>query len=678
MKLFLFFILCFLHIQIKGQDQNSEIREKIDFFNSKILQTEKGERLQWLDSLNRIVLDKTEFKYDSIARVVIDYAIELDSLTYATSQVCDLMYYYNYVVRKPKEGVLVFESYYSTLKKSENDRDIGSLYLNAGESYQSTSNIDKAVEYYRKSIVHAKIAQYDRLEGIGNLYIGYLQSDKGLFAASSISLKNAFQIFVRQKDTFNMISAKNGLSILYSKNTFYEAAKKERDEAIEISKKSKRLFSLTSLYYNASEDAKRTGNPAKQITYLKAALKHNSYGDKRFSLQSEILITLANAYSENDSLELADSSFNKFKLINKENKSKNEKYRRQIVDAKKTISFAKGNYKDAIKYGELYLAFQKKSGSYEAIMEAEKFLSKVYGAMENSIKKDEHLVKYYRIKDSITSIQNVRSLAYYQTLYETEKQRLRIERQESSLALLNIENSAKNQWIVFGGLGFFSIFLLITLQRSKNTEKKEKKQQEQFSQSLLQSQEEERTRIARELHDSVGQQLTLIKRKSQNLEQAEITALTNNALEEVRSISRDLYPRLLKELGLKDSITQLINEYDEQIDLFFSLDIDDIDHYFNESKSLNFYRLVQECLTNIIKHAKATSVSVTIKIEDQRIHSLISDNGKGFDVAKSKKKNSIGLKTIYERIKIMKGNISVDSKLNKGTDFIFSIPLKDE
>jgi signal transduction histidine kinase len=202
--------------------------------------------------------------------------------------------------------------------------------------------------------------------------------------------------------------------------------------------------------------------------------------------------------------------------------------------------------------------------------------------------------------------------------------------------------------------------------------------QEKFSQDLLMSQEEERIRIAKDLHDSVGQQLTLIKIKSQRLDQKELTVLSNNALEEIRSISRNLYPVLLKQLGLTDSIEQLINSYDEQTDLFFSIDIDDIDDYFNESKSLNFYRLVQECLTNIVKHAKAKLVSVNIKIEDKRILTLISDNGKGFNVVESKKKNSLGLKTIFERIKIMNGNISVDSELNKGTSFIFSIPLKNE
>ena len=102
----------------------------------------------------------------------------------------------------------------------------------------------------------------------------------------------------------------------------------------------------------------------------------------------------------------------------------------------------------------------------------------------------------------------------------------------------------------------------------------------------------ERTRIAKELHDSVGQKLTLIKRKSQNTKQIELTNLTNDALEEVRSISRGLYPALLKELGLSRSLTQLVNEYDEQTELFYTMDIDIIDSYFTETASLNFYRLI--------------------------------------------------------------------------------------
>ncbi len=141
---------------------------------------------------------------------------------------------------------------------------------------------------------------------------------------------------------------------------------------------------------------------------------------------------------------------------------------------------------------------------------------------------------------------------------------------------------------------------------------------------------------------------TLIKIKSQNIDEKEITTLTDNALEEVRSISRGLHTLLRTELGLIESVKMLMNEYDEQTDLFFTMDTDTIDAYFTENTTLNFYRLIQECLTNIVKHAKAKSVIVSIQKEGIDIISLISNNGKDFNVTKSKNKNSLGLKTILK------------------------------
>ncbi|TXD51033.1 MULTISPECIES: sensor histidine kinase [unclassified Polaribacter] len=303
-------------------------------------------------------------------------------------------------------------------------------------------------------------------------------------------------------------------------------------------------------------------------------------------------------------------------------------------------------------------------------------LSKIEYKSGNFKKSHNYLKNYHQIQDSLFSIQKITKINDLQIQYETEKKNLKIAAQESNIALLASENALKNQLLLFGGLGLIAVFIFILLFKAKNTVKKEKLQQEKFSQGLLQSQEEERVRIARELHDSVGQQLTLIKIKAQNSQQKEITLLTKNALEEVRSISRNLYPALLKEYGLTKSIAQLITEYEQQTHLIFSRDIDPIDLYFKENERLNFYRLIQECLTNIVKHAKAKSVTVNIKKEEDKVVTLISDNGKGFVVDDNKKKNSLGLKTILERIKIMDGKLSIDSKINNGTTFLFSIPIK--
>ena len=115
MKFLFFFITLVFGIQLSAQD--ADIPSKIDFFNSKIQQTEKGERLIWMDSLNHLVWEKTEFKYDSIARKTINYAIQLDSLDYASRKLSDLVYYHNNVVNQPREGILLLFGRFTELKK---------------------------------------------------------------------------------------------------------------------------------------------------------------------------------------------------------------------------------------------------------------------------------------------------------------------------------------------------------------------------------------------------------------------------------------------------------------------------------------------------------------------------------------------------------------------------------
>jgi len=686
MKIILLAIALLFAFQLTAQDAGTQF--KIDFFNSKIQQTEKGERLLWLDSLTSLTHNKSELKYDSIARQCINFAISIDSLDGAAGNVTDLIDYNNNNLGLPKQGIILFNKYYNKLKEGIGFKRLGYLCLNVADSYYFTGNVDKSFEYYERAKAFALKAKNQRLYGLALMYIGYNQSETGQLPEASQSFVEASRIFTKLNDTISVIKIKDALANLYSQNAFYKKAKIERDEAIILADKINSAILIRNLYFNAASensnknifsttvgDARFKNEIVDEIANLKKSLladRKTSY----MSVEPFILSSFVRAYVQCDSLDLAANKFKEIEQLWLN--AKTAKNKALFLEAKSWMLLGKGDYKNAIKYGREILELQKKQTIVLAHMTAEKFLGDAYKLNNDIHNSNKHLLNFYTIKDSIAGIQKIKALAYYVTLYETEKQRLKIQRQKSNIVLLDAENIQKNQWLLFEGLGLLSVFVLVTLQKSKNTAKKEKKQQEKFSQNLLLSQEEERIRIARELHDSVGQQLTLIKIKSQKLNQDELTVLSNNALEEVRSISRNLYPALLKQLGLTKSIIQLINEYDEQTELFFSMDIDDIDTFFNESKSLNIYRLVQECLTNIVKHAKARAVSVNIKIEDKRILTLISDNGKGFDVNDSKKKNSLGLKTIFERIRIMDGKISVDSELNKGTSFIFLIPLKDE
>ncbi len=202
-----------------------------------------------------------------------------------------------------------------------------------------------------------------------------------------------------------------------------------------------------------------------------------------------------------------------------------------------------------------------------------------------------------------------------------------------------------------------------------------RKMQEQFTEDLLNSREKERTRIAKDLHDSVGQQLTLIKKKAQQQDVNDISELTHKTLEEVRGISRGLYPSVLNQLGLSESIEQLLLELDEQTDIFFTSEIDNIDGYLKDNAALNFYRFVQECMSNVLKHSEATSVSVNIKKIKNNLITEIKDNGKGFHVDEAARNRSLGLTTLSERIRILGGQMDIQSKLGKGTTINAQIPV---
>ena len=223
-------------------------------------------------------------------------------------------------------------------------------------------------------------------------------------------------------------------------------------------------------------------------------------------------------------------------------------------------------------------------------------------------------------------------------------------------------------WVI-SILGISGFTLLYIHRRNKI----KTQQAQKFSQDLITAQEEERTRISKDLHDSVGQQLTLIKKKAQTLNQEELSKMSNDALEEVRSISRDLYPAALKQLGFTQSVEQLVNDLDEGVDMFFTFEVDEIDNDLDEEKSLNLYRFIQESLSNVIKHSNAKAVSVTITKNLNQIEAIISDNGKGFNSAVVK--NSLGLKTMAERIKMLKGTLSIKSRVDQGTTLIAQIPV---
>lgn len=663
--LILFFIPCVLYAQ---QDTSAAIQA----LKNKIHTTENGEKLKWMDSLAYTVLFKAELGFDSIVNQTIAYAIELDSLNLAAEHVTNYINYKNNFLGKSSEGEALFKKYYPLFKGKIKGKHEANLFIDGGDSQDFSGNKDKAIEFYDKAIAIGEENNLERTVAIATFYKGYVLSDTGDFAAASENFQKASKIFTKLKDTMRMVGIKNSLSILYSQNAFYEEAKKERDEGIALAKLTNKNNILVSFYYNAATDAKKQGNLEDLIKYLHVGYETSMKSDRIPFYEPIFFSGLANAYIKTDSLEKANYYLNELEKREDYISGSNEE---NYIEVQKNMAFAKKEYSEAIRLGLQHLTLEEESHSWEDIKNAEAFLAKTYETTGNTNEAYAHYKIASRITDSINGIRNVKALTYYQTLYETEKRDARIQSQQSSITLLNAKNRLKNQWLIFGGLGLLAVFGVVLLFRSRNNAKEREKRQEHFSQELIKTQEEERTRVARELHDSVGQKLMLLTKKTKTFGDDTMGLLADDTLEELRSISRGLYPANLEQLGVTKAIESMINEVDANTNIFFTNEIDNIDNILSKEASLHLYRIIQEAINNMVKHASAKAASVTIERKDARIEALITDNGKGFQFSeKIKTTNSLGMKTLLERAKILHSKLDIISEPNKGTKISLSIP----
>mgnify|MGYP000040878958 CR=1 FL=1 len=218
--------------------------------------------------------------------------------------------------------------------------------------------------------------------------------------------------------------------------------------------------------------------------------------------------------------------------------------------------------------------------------------------------------------------------------------------------------------------------LLLAVLNARKNLKERQAVQEAFSQNLISAREEERTTVARDLHDSVGQKLMLLTKITRTNKNNELETLSSSSLEELRTVLRGLHPPAIKDLGITKAIEALVNEVDSHTDIFFTNDIENIDNILSNDNALHLYRIIQESLNNIVKHANAKATFVNIEKVKKQILVEIKDNGNGFDFSKNTKHGAhFGMKTLKERAKIIRSKLDIVSQHNQGTVIKLVIPI---
>lgn len=220
------------------------------------------------------------------------------------------------------------------------------------------------------------------------------------------------------------------------------------------------------------------------------------------------------------------------------------------------------------------------------------------------------------------------------------------------------------------------VFLFIIFQKKKNVLLlKQAEDKKQFEKEISESQVEIREQILRniswELHDNIGQLLTLAKIQLQgvaeNLDNVkEVNDNLTNILSEVRSLSKVINPDFITNINLGDAIQLEIDRFNRLNYIKSTLTIEG-EHFDIDPKSeIVIFRILQEFFSNTVKHSRATELNVHLNYHDNTISILAEDNGKGFDIAKIQQ-NGIGLNNMKKRGVLINADISIESKVNEGT-----------
>lgn len=211
---------------------------------------------------------------------------------------------------------------------------------------------------------------------------------------------------------------------------------------------------------------------------------------------------------------------------------------------------------------------------------------------------------------------------------------------------------------------------------------------------VLTAQEQERERISRELHDELGQSLLVLKLQANSIrklltpnpeaaaeECQELAKNMDRLIENVRRLSKDLSPAFLEDLGLAEALRHLVEEFVRRYQLQADIDLlPGLGGLFHREAQINIYRIFQESLTNIGKHAQASTLTVVIDSEDDRVSFLIADNGRGFDLenvlSRDLTRRGLGLATMKERVRMLGGSLEIKSREDQGTEISFSVPIR--
>lgn len=628
-------------------------------------------------------------------------------------------------------------SSYQSAMQLKDAKNIADALNNVGIAYMTSGEQDSAIRYFQLALENSELLSDEtRTKRILVNYANILVSSGELVKARDIALKgvsidsligdnhgmalsykllgnigfyeskydeavDAYQkslwLFEQLNDTINLINVANNLAVVYENIQDYENAARLHLQNLTLIEKTGVESRKISVLVNLGNIYDRQGKKNERLKLLNEALtiavKYNDH--RRISL---IYNNLGNsAYYSGDYLR-ALAYFENAMLVNVQTGNKQE----EIV-CNTNIGWAQlklGNIQKALDAFNRSVKLADEIGSLEKRMLALDGISDVYVATGQYKKALEYKQMVFNLNDSILGEKTRKRIAELQARYETEKKVREIEKlkqneQASKLVLAEKEltiNKLYLQRTIFALLIVLVIMMTtsviwwIRINKEKEKTLAVNREREAGLEAVFDATEEERKRIAKDLHDSVGQQLSALKlswqhfhisiRQTPEIDQKKIESMTkilNDVINEVRDISHQMMPRILQESGIVPAIEDMLEKVFGNTSLTYKFEHFGIDSRMNERTEIGLYRICQELVSNIIKHASATQVNVQLFKNAQMLVLLVEDNGLGMN--RSGSSNGIGLLNISSRAETIHGEFNLEPSPVSGTLATIRIPI---
>ena len=346
-----------------------------------------------------------------------------------------------------------------------------------------------------------------------------------------------------------------------------------------------------------------------------------------------------------------------------------------------------GNYSNAAAQYSLSNALATKIQYAELLQSNYKELAAIAEKTGNFALSLAYYKRQTALKDSIYSGDKMKQIEQLNAKYQTEKK-------EQQLKLQKAEITQKNY--LLWGLGIVIMLIILSgisfyrkrqLQNKMNLQAEVMKQQDIATRAIINAEENERKRIAAELHDGVGQMMSAAKMNLSAIENEisfkdeaqknsfdKVIGMIDESCKEVRSVSHQMMPNALLKSGLASAVKEFIDKIDSRI-IKINLHAEGLNERLDTNVETVLYRVIQECVNNVVKHSGANNLDISLIKDADGIAATVEDNGRGFDTGDKQKFEGIGLKNISSRISFLKGTVDFDSAPGKGTLVAIHVPI---